>query len=211
MQRLTLFAIAIDDVRDIFGAKADLADRLRQLAAQHFAPPAPKKRSFWRPLLTRDTELKIDPSLPNSTDVDALLSGGYVPPERMPQCWAILSAWLEHLAAGCASAPWDEEHFEQVEWSLATAGLNADYALRHLAERPLGIPLKAQPGQQVGYAKHIHVTETLAALDEVSPAAGQDAARLVAALRPALATAAASPGLDVVVISHPAPLDPSLC
>ena len=34
-----------------------------------------------------------------TTDVDALLSGGYIEPDRTVFCWRILLAWLEELAA----------------------------------------------------------------------------------------------------------------
>lgn len=167
MQQLALYAIAIDDVRDIFGADPALAGRLRTIAAARFSPPEPPKKRWFKPLMRYDIDSIVDPSLPSSSDVDALLAGGFIPVDRVPQCWSILGAWLEELATAKHSMPYDEAAFERVEWDLARAGLNSDYSLRNLAERELGTPLRPRPDQLAGYAKHVHVVETLEELSRV--------------------------------------------
>ena len=89
MQQLVACAISIDDVRDIFGAAPALAERLRGLAAQRLAPASPAKRRWFGPVLRRDRDDAVDPRTPTPGDVDTLLAGGYVEPDRLPQCWTL--------------------------------------------------------------------------------------------------------------------------
>lgn len=161
MQRLVVYAISIDDVRDIFRAPPELAEGLRTVAEERFAPPRPPRRTWFAPLMRRDPATEVDPSLPLRTDVDALLAGAYIPPERAAQSWQILSAWLEEMAAEHRSLPWDAEAFDRIEWDLARCGLNSDYSLRSLADRQLSVPLRPLPEQVVGYAKRVHAIEAL--------------------------------------------------
>ena len=161
MQRLVVYAISIDDVRDIFRAPPRLAQRLRAVAAERFATPRPARRSWFAPLMRRDPATEVDASQPLSSDVEAMLSGSYIAPQRAPQCWRLFTVWLEELAAAHRSLPWDSEAFEQAEWDLARCGLNSDYSLRSLADRRLAVPLLPQPGQVVGYAKRVHALEAL--------------------------------------------------
>lgn len=161
MLRLGVYAISIDDVRDIFRAPPELAEGLRAVAAERFAPPQPPRRSWFAPLMRRDPATEVDPTSPLRTDVDALLTGAYIPPDRTAQSWRILTAWLEELAAEHRSLPWDAEAFDRVEWDLGRCGLNSDYSLRSLAERQLAVPLRPLPGQVVGYAKRVHALEAL--------------------------------------------------
>lgn len=203
MQQLALYAIAIDDVRDIFGADPALAERLRGIAAAKFAPPAPPKKRWFKPLMRFDIDSIVDPSLPSSSDVDALLAGGFIPVDRTPQCWSILGIWLEELAAAQHSMPYDDAAFERVEWDLAKAGLNSDYALRKLAERELGTPLRPQPGQLAGYAKHVHVVETFEELGRVRNHPGISA-ETAAIVDPVLRVLSAVPNddrLDLVAVT----------
>ena len=202
MQQLVACAIAIDDVRDIFGASPALADRLRASAATHFARPAPEPRSWLRPLLRRDPSTAIDPAAPSSADVDALLDGGYIAPDRVAPSWRVLIAWLEELAAATRRVVWDEAAFERTEWNLARAGLNSDYSLRSLADRDLGISLRIPPGQVAGYAKHVHAVETLAGLRSAfdHPELTDEDRRFLTPIVEVLTVAAGQPHLDVVVV-----------
>ncbi|MGO1385150.1 MAG: hypothetical protein ACTHWA_05785 [Arachnia sp.] len=172
MHRLRLFAININDVRDIFGADESLAVRLRALAAAQFAPQQPQKTLLGRlgPLLARNKRTEVDARLPSSFDVEALLSGGHIPHDRLPQCWPLLMLWLDTLAAHRLSVAFDS--LEAVEFELARAGLDSTYSLGSLATRELGISLHPLPGQIVGYSKHAHVVEVSAHLRRVHDDAG---------------------------------------
>ncbi len=201
MLRLVVFAIAINDVRDIFGADAALAERLRQVAATRFGEATPQKRHWFKPMQRRDPDTEVRTDRPLRTDVDALLSGGYIEPDRTVFCWRILLAWLEELAAARAEVAWEPERFDAVEWDLARAGLNSDYSLRRLADRQIGAPLRPLQGQVVGYAKAVHVAETAEAVKAAlaDPEMTSETAEFVAPILQVLEVAAER-GLDVVVL-----------
>ncbi len=202
MQQLVACAIAIDDVRDIFGASPALAERLRASAAARFARPAPERRSWLRPLMRRDPAFAVDPSAPSTPDVDALLSGGYIAPDRVAPSWRILIGWLDDLSAATRRVVWDAAAFERIEWNLARAGLNSDYSLRSLTDRDLGIPLRPLPGHAAGYAKHVHVVETLAGIRAAfdHPEVTAEDRAFLAPILEVLEAAAGQPRLDVVVV-----------
>ncbi|HMQ64689.1 MAG TPA: hypothetical protein PJ992_00230 [Arachnia sp.] len=204
MERTLFCAVAIDDVRDVFRAPPELAARLRAVAAEAFAPPTPTKRGWLGPLTKRHRPTEVDPSVPSQQDAHALLTGAYVPPGRQRQCWGLLNLWLISLSRATAAVALDADGWVAVEWELARAGLNSDYAVRSLFDRPLSLPLAPLPGQVAGYAKHVHAVETLDALAEAAARAdlspeGRDAvASVVGVLR-----VAAEHGLDVVVVGAP--------
>lgn len=181
MHQLRVFAVSINDVRDVFGADAALADRCRATAAKRFAP-IPRPRTMLQkigPLFARNRASEVDPRLPLTGDIEALLSGGHIPADRLPQCWILLDAWLEEMSTATLSVTIAD--LDATEFELARAGLPSAFSLRSLANRELGIPLHALPGQHVGYSKHAHVAETThhlrRALDVAAenPAAALDA------------------------------------
>ena len=201
MQTLVACAISIDDVRDIFGANPTLAERLRAVAAARFARPAPAKRRWFGPALKRDPEFAVDPTMPSADDLNAVLAGAYVPPDRLPQSWALLAVFLEELSTAVERIDWDPACADDLEFDLARAGLNSDYALRNLAERDLGVGLRPLPGKWAGYAKHVQAAETLEALQQIHDA--PEAARWLPVVDPLMRVlqVASDNGLDVVTFS----------
>ncbi len=159
MHELRLFAISINDVRDIFGAELSLAAQLRDMAATAFAPPEPQKSLLSRigPLFSRHRTTEVDPRRPRSGDVEAILSGGHIPLDRLPQCWQLLLMWLGNMSAQHLDVTLNG--LEKTEFELALAGLPSDLSLRSLAARELGTSLRALPEQIAGYSKHGHVVE----------------------------------------------------
>jgi nucleotide-binding universal stress UspA family protein len=142
--------------------------------------------------------------VPSKQDVQALLTGAYVPPGRLRQGWILLNLWLTSLSRASTAVALDTDGWVAVEWELARAGLNSDYAVRSLFDRPLGLPLPPLPGQVAGYAKHVHAVETLEALAEAAPRADLPAeARDAVAAVVEVLRVAAEHGLDVVVIGAP--------
>ncbi|MCC2592023.1 hypothetical protein LKO27_01075 [Tessaracoccus sp. OS52] len=205
MHTLRLFAISIDAVRDIFGADPVLAERLRAAARARFAPPARPRPKGLLALFRRDPDSEVDASRPISGDVEALLAGGYIPPDRTHQCWQVLIAWLEELSAAHSDLVVDD--LDPLEFDLARAGLHSDHSLRHLAARQLGTMLRPLPGQTVGYAKHAHAVETLEALAALAQSAEPEFEPVIARTGPVvevLRAVAADPALDVVVVEVPA-------
>lgn len=203
MPSLAVYAIGIDDVRDIFGADDTLAERLRAVAAARLAPAAaPTKRGWFKPLQRRDPATEVNPERPLRGDMEAILAGGYIAPDRLRQCWELLTIWLAELSRTHLELPWEPGSFDRVEWDLAAAGLNSDFSLRRLAERQLGIPLRPLEGQVVGYAKALHVAETANALAAAltDPELPVPTHQLAAPLLNLLQEAAGA-GLGVVVVS----------
>lgn len=161
MRTLRLYGIGIDAVRDIFGADPELAERLRASARTlGDATPAERRTLLGKlgPLFKRAPATEVDANRPLARDVDALLSGGYVPPDRASQSWQVMHVWLGDLADCVTTVTIDD--LDDVEFDLARVGLSSEFSLRRLAERDLGIPLRPLPGQVVGYAKHRQAVET---------------------------------------------------
>ena len=208
MQELRLFAISINDVRDIFGADASLAARLRQVAAQQFTPVTQPRSLLDRvgPLFARHRPTEIDPRNPLPADIDALLAGGHIPQDRLTHCWRVMLVWLEDLASQGLTIQIDG--LDQLEFDLARAGLPSDFSLRRLAERELGTALRPLPGQVVGYSKHLHVVETHRHLLSVVDGASPEFSTTVAAVEPLLGLLGAiarrpEATLDLVVVQPP--------
>lgn len=199
-----LYAISIDDVRDMFGADKQLAAELTQAARAAFPQPKHHRRGFL-PLRRRGPELTVDPTRPTQSDLTALLAGGYIPPERMAASWRLFHALLTHRAAAHARVEASAEEFDAAEFDLSCKGLDSFYSLRRLGERQLAVPVHGGPDSLNGYAKHVHVVETLAALQAVSPLV-EDSTRVVVEPVVEVCTVAAERGLDVVLLttkSHP--------
>ncbi len=208
MHRLRLFAININDVRDIFGANAELAARLRDIAAQHFAPKRSDRPLLGRigPLFSRQRATEVDTRHPLSGDVEAMLCGGHLSPERLPQCWQLLLLWLEALSAQHLAMTIDG--LEDIEFELARAGLPSTFSLRSLAARQLGTALRPVEGQVVGYSKHDHVVEAGIHLHEVHDSAGEEFRAATTFIEPLLwliegIAERPQQALDLVVIQVP--------
>lgn len=208
MRELRLFAISINDVRDIFGAHAALAARLRSTAASHSAPPRETRSLLGRigPLFSRNRSVEVDPRRPLSSDVDVLLSGGHIPHDRMPQCWQLMLLWLPELSA--MNLTMATEGLDALEFDLARAGLPSDFSLRQLAERELAIALRPLPDQVVGYSKHVHVVSTAHHLRRVHDEAPPELRRTMDTIEPLLDLLEAVAGqpelaLDLVVVQTP--------
>ncbi|MDO4718962.1 MAG: hypothetical protein Q4B08_15550, partial [Propionibacteriaceae bacterium] len=156
------------------GAPPERAEQLRRVAAARFPAPAAKRR--WG-LFKREPALEVDPTVPLSGDVDALLAGQFVAPDRLSQSWQLLQAWLEELS--CAHTSISHESLDPVEFDLARRGLPSTHSIRRLAERSLGIPLRDEPGMSTGYSHHAHANATHQALAAIDPDTLQDRTREV--------------------------------
>lgn len=171
MGMLRGYALGIDEVRDIFGAPPELAARLRSAAASAFPPPETPKRGLlnWLgPLRKRDERLVVDPHNPQAADVDTLLSGRFCPPDRLAAAWRLLTIWLEDLSWGELTMEVTAEQFDELEFSLARAGLPSPLSLGTLLANDPQLPLLPPPGSSVGYAKHRHLYAVRDALSDTS-------------------------------------------
>ncbi|GAA1395474.1 DUF7691 family protein [Luteococcus peritonei] len=175
MGELRLYAISIDQARDMVGAVPQEAERLRAVAREGFRvePPRPAPRGLLAklgPLLRHPPDAPVLPhGHPLPSDVDALLAGRYVQPERLRPAWRVVEAWLAHDGRGHLVLPTSRAVFEQTEFELARAGLSSDFALGRLMLGDPRIGLRPVPGMRVGYAKNRQVLATSRALAQVLP------------------------------------------
>lgn len=211
---MRLFALGIDQARDVFGASDQLAGRLRTVAGEKFARPVPAQKRRLRifgPLHKRDDQLVIDPADPTPADLDALLQGRYLPPDRLPAAWRALELWFGDLAFGELDVPITKSEFDQLEFDLARVGLPSPFALGQLLQNDAALPIMSLPDMSVGYSKTAHVLNTAEALasavDHLTPQHAAVARRFLSFLEqfPAwsrLAQQEARPEPDLLAIWH---------
>ena len=161
MGSLRLYAIAIDEVRDIFSAPEATATALRAIAAERFPSPVPASPGLLAklgPLFSRAVDAPvIRPDVPSGSDVDALLAGRFVPPERLPASWLLLEAWIDAMSWGHHEFDLDEASLSDFDFELARAGVAARYGLRGLLTTELGIAMRPAPGLVAGFVRLAHV------------------------------------------------------
>lgn len=178
MGQLTLFAIGIVEVRDMFGASAELADRLRLVAETVVADGIAAARESGAaargpllarvgPVLRRPIQPPRVPARPTPGDVEALLTGHAIAPERVRFAWQIAFAWLDELSWGRTDLDLDAKTMAATEFDLARAGLPSRLSIERLMQGSPQVPLPTMPGQAFGYAKHAHVEDTRRGLTAV--------------------------------------------
>lgn len=160
MGSLRLYAIAIDEVRDIFSAPEETAAALRAIAADRFAEPRPAAPGLLGklgPVFRRAPDAPVArPGVPSGADVDALLAGRYVQPHRLAAAWTLLEAWLEAMSWGTLADEFTESGLNEFDFDLARAGVPSRYGLQDLLKTDLGIAMMPCPGLASGYATLDH-------------------------------------------------------
>jgi hypothetical protein len=215
MGKLSLFAIGVDEFRDFFAAPEPLAGTLRLVAAEHRAQPVaihkkPSLLAKMGPIMKRPIESPIgyvDPadlaSQPTEADVEALLAGQYIPPDRLVPSWREVLVWVKSQAWGSFELVTTEQEIEDTELALVRLGLPAEYALSKLIVHDLQIPLQPFHGLRAGYGLNAHALQTAAALHAVlDDAPPNDRTRVTEVLGfldqfPTWATQAAQVGRDL--------------
>lgn len=161
MGSVRLYAIAIDEVREIFGAPEQVAGTLRGIAAGRFAqatPASPGLLARLGPVFRRQPDAPVvRPGVPSGSDVDTLLAGRYVPPHRLTACWVLFETWLDALSWGSLGQELSEARLNDFDFDLVRSEVPARLGLRHLLRNDLGIPLLPHPGLAAGWAAGDHV------------------------------------------------------
>lgn len=189
MGELRLYAIGLDEVRDMFGAGPAEAERLREVAHQLLAPAASGTQrggllTKLGPLFKRPPgAVVVSPTQPAPADLDVLLAGGYVAPDRLGATWRLLETLVQGTAWASTLMPLTPESLDDLDFALARGGVSAAVGLRHLLSSPTSVPLLPVRGLTVGwhpYDKALAMTEAYrAALPQVE---SREQAELVAAL-----------------------------
>ena len=157
MGELRLYAVGLDEVRGVFGAPDEAAPRLREIAQRAFAPaqPDPAQKGLLSklgPIFRRPPAAQvISPTQPEPHDVDVLLAGGYVRPERVGATWRLLETLACGLAWGSTRLELTAESLDELDFALARGGVPASVGLRHLLDTSPGFTLGVVPGLTVGY------------------------------------------------------------
>ena len=152
---LRLYAIGIDEVRGMFGAPPEDAERLRLQAQAALTPPKTEQRvsllSKLGPIFKRVPGTPVlDPDEPSLHDVEVLISGGYVPAERVPATWRALETLVRENSWGSTRLWLRAEQLDDLDFALARGQVSSAYGLRHLLNTSAQLSLLPVRGSCVG-------------------------------------------------------------
>ncbi len=157
---LRLYALGIDELWGILGADPREAAELREAARRAFeTPPGQPARTgliaklgplFRRPPATP----VISPTQPEPRDVEALLAGAYVTPERMGATWRVLEVLVQSRCWGSTKMTLSTEALDDLDFALARGGVSSSVGLRHLINHSTGINLRPVEGLTVGWHRY---------------------------------------------------------
>jgi hypothetical protein len=157
MGELRLYAISIDEMRGMVGADDAYAEHLRTLAQQAFAPEPAGARSGGLlsrlgPMFRRVPAAPVvSPTDPEPHDVDVLLAGEYVPPERAGATWRILETLVQGMSYGSTRLELSPQQMDDLDFALARGGVSAAVGLRHLLNSTTSVGLLPVSGLTVGW------------------------------------------------------------
>jgi len=165
MGELRLYAIGIEEVRGIFGASPQIADQLRELARNAYAPPREAGRGGLLgklgPIFRRVPAAPVlSATQPDPHDVEVLLAGAYVPPERVGATWRVLETLVQGTAWGSTRMELTQQSLADLDFALARGGVSAAVGLRHLLNSNPSLNLTSVQGLTVGW----HPFETALAM-----------------------------------------------
>ena len=159
MGELRLYAVGLDEVRGVFGAPDGQAAHLREVARRAFAPPPDPARSGLLsklgPIFRRlPAAVVLSPTQPEPHDVEVLLSGGHVRPERTGATWRVLETFVCDLAWDSTKLPLTPPSLDELDFALARGGVRSSVGLRHLLDTTTALRLMPVPGLTVGWHRH---------------------------------------------------------
>jgi len=143
----------------MFGAPPPVAEHLRGVAQRAFAPPVEAGRSGLLgklgPIFRRVPAAPvISPTQPEPQDVEALLAGAYIPPDRMGATWRLLETLVQGTAWGSTRMRLTEAELNDLDFALARGGVSAAVGLRHLLNNRTDLNLMPVTGMTVGWHRH---------------------------------------------------------
>lgn len=158
MGELRLYAIGIDEVRSIIGA-GPLTGELRDAARRAFAPPeTPKATGLIAklgPIFRRPPDAPVVCATdPEPRDVEVLLAGAYISPDRMGASWRVLEALVQYRCWGSTRLPLTSQSLEELDFALARGGVAAAVGIGHLLRSDTDVRLIPVRGLTVGWHRH---------------------------------------------------------
>lgn len=157
MGELRLYAIGIDEVRGMVGADDGYAAHLRGIAEHALAPEPAGARSGGLlsrlgPIFRRvPASPVVSPTEPEPHDVDVLLAGAYVHPERAGATWRVLEILAQGMAWGSTKLELTGAQMDDLDFALARGGVSAAVGLRQLLSSTTSIGLLPVTGLTVGW------------------------------------------------------------
>ncbi len=153
---LRLYALGIGELRGIVGAEPHRAEGLRAAARRAFeVPPEPARSGLigkLGPLFRRPPAAPvISATQPEPRDVDVLLAGAYITPERMGATWRVLEVLAHAEAWGSTKMSLSTQALDDLDFALARGGVSAAAGLRHLINHATGIGLRPVVGLTLGW------------------------------------------------------------
>jgi hypothetical protein len=107
------------------------------------------------PIFRRVPAAPIIPSTqPEPRDVEILLTGASVPPERMGAAWRVLETLVQAVAWGSTRMRLDGPELDDLDFALARGGVTAAVGLRHLLSCTTSVNLIPVSGLTVGWHPH---------------------------------------------------------
>jgi hypothetical protein len=158
MGELRLYAVGIEEVRGIIGA-GPLTAELREAARRVFArPERPKAKGLigkLGPIFRRTPDAPVISSTdPEPRDVEVLLAGAYISPDRMGASWRVLEALVQYRSWGSTRLPLALQSLEDLDFALARGGVAAAVGIGHLLTSNAGVRLIPVQGLTVGWHRH---------------------------------------------------------
>lgn len=155
MGELRLYAIGIDEMRGMLGA-GPLTGELREAASQAFArPEQPKAKGLigkLGPMFRRAPDAPVFSSTdPQPQDVEVLLAGAYISPDRMGASWRILEALVQYRCWGSTRLPLTSQSLDDLDFALARGGVAAAVGVGHLLTAHTNVRLIPVQGLTVGW------------------------------------------------------------
>lgn len=160
MGELRLTAIGVEELRALFSGSPAIEEHLRGVAAQAFPPPAQPVRTSMLGRVGPVTKLPppgapvVKPDVPTAQDLRDLTRGRFVKAERLGAAWALVRLWLDACGWPSVAIAIDEPAINDLDFELATGGVETRYALRRLLNDKLALPLRTEPGQATGYVPY---------------------------------------------------------
>lgn len=176
MGDLRLYAIGIDEVRDTFGADPQLRAQLREIADRAFTPEPVKHAQpvgllgKLGPLFKRPIDQPVIPhGTPTPADFETLVTGQWVPPDRLAPTWRLFECLVRGRAWGSTHLAIDEGMLNRIDFELTRAGSPSHLGLGALVHTDARVGLTPMPGTTINYRMH---PQTIATADALAAAQG---------------------------------------
>lgn len=171
---LRLYAIAIDEVRDIHGGPQQYAEKLREEAAQAFAPPEPERQpgllGRLGPLFRRPPETPVvAPGTPPPDVVEAVLKGSHIPPDQLVAAWRTVETLVSRVAWGSTRLDVTRRSLDELDFALARGGVTSNVGMHRLLDHGTQMNLLPVTGLVVGWQQHEFVLEMAEAYRKALP------------------------------------------